>query len=360
MSPDESRQRLTTVKAVAAAAALGLWLGGAAACSTASRCEGTCSGCCDDQGLCQSGQSSAACGSGGLLCTRCASTEMCLARACAPFTGAGGGTGGSLGTGGGTGGGTLDGGEIRSGGVTASSTRYLNGVQQIERASVSWAFGVVTPGVLPYECVEHLTGPCEVRACSYGGGGGPEPEVTYVSAGTITLTGGHSQVVGGTDGGVMGWWSDPSHAFFGGGETLVYSATGGDVPPFAGSLTAPTQVVLLAPWAADAGLMAAPRSQDLGVVWSGGASGQVEVSIHSPTVGNSWSSARCRFPATAGSGLIPAAALSGLFSGSNSLSAEVVVRQHHPLPADWEVTVEARTNAVDSRGGFYFQKIDLQ
>ncbi|MDP2274472.1 MAG: hypothetical protein Q8K32_27245 [Archangium sp.] len=71
---------------------------------------GSCSGCCDSSGVCQSGNANTACGTGGLICGACFVGQSCNFGLCSSAgTGGGssGGTGGGLGggTGGGTGGG---------------------------------------------------------------------------------------------------------------------------------------------------------------------------------------------------------------------------------------------------------------
>jgi len=91
---------------------------------SSSTCPG---GCCDSAGACQLGNTTAACGSGGVACTACPSTQQCSLGLCGtPGTGggsAGGGTGGGS-TGGGTGGGSVGGGTGggSSGGGTGGGT----------------------------------------------------------------------------------------------------------------------------------------------------------------------------------------------------------------------------------------------
>lgn len=60
------------------------------ACPPAARCSpDTCAGCCDAEGVCQPGDSAAACGQGGGTCQACGTGESCQARVC---TAADGGT----------------------------------------------------------------------------------------------------------------------------------------------------------------------------------------------------------------------------------------------------------------------------
>lgn len=54
--------------------------GGAVVCSTS-----TCTGCCDDQGVCRSGDELSACGQGGFTCTTCGAATRCVAAVCQPL-----------------------------------------------------------------------------------------------------------------------------------------------------------------------------------------------------------------------------------------------------------------------------------
>ncbi len=88
--------------------------------STANDCSKTCSGCCNAEGLCQSGVTTDACGQGGFLCSTCAPTDRCTLGVCAPQNNLGGGSGA---TGGGSGGGagTTGGGSGVTGGGTGTT-----------------------------------------------------------------------------------------------------------------------------------------------------------------------------------------------------------------------------------------------
>lgn len=81
-----------------------------AGCGAATKCgPGTCTGCCDATGACQGGNTSTACGSGGLLCGGCALGQICSLGLCVS-AGTGGGTSSGGGSGGGAGGGAGGGG----------------------------------------------------------------------------------------------------------------------------------------------------------------------------------------------------------------------------------------------------------
>lgn len=76
-----------------------------------------CNGCCSSDGLCQSGDTTAACGASGAACTACASTQICALRTCTN-TSSGGGGGGGGGNGGTDGSNQNDGGTTTDGGAT--------------------------------------------------------------------------------------------------------------------------------------------------------------------------------------------------------------------------------------------------
>ena len=66
--------------------------------SSAGTCSATtCLGCCNANGLCESGSSVTACGTGAATCSVCTGTNTCQTGICKPFTGAGGGSGGGVG-----------------------------------------------------------------------------------------------------------------------------------------------------------------------------------------------------------------------------------------------------------------------
>ncbi len=59
--------------------------GGAVVCNTS-----TCTGCCDDNGVCRGGDELTACGQGGMTCAACASGTRCQAAVCQPLNANGG------------------------------------------------------------------------------------------------------------------------------------------------------------------------------------------------------------------------------------------------------------------------------
>lgn len=103
----------------------------------ASKCgPGTCSGCCDSKGTCQS-PTTATCGAAGGVCTSCALGLQCFAGVCTSgSTGSQGGgvgsTGGGGGSGGGGGGSSGGGGGTSGGGGGTGTTTCTTELQQID------------------------------------------------------------------------------------------------------------------------------------------------------------------------------------------------------------------------------------
>jgi hypothetical protein len=110
-------RKVLLVVSIAFAAALLTQCGQQKTCNTSN-----CTGCCDSTMTCQTGQSSAACGKGGVQCVACTGSQTCSALQTCSSGGTGGGsgnTGGGTGNTGGsfnTGGGTATGGSGNTGG----------------------------------------------------------------------------------------------------------------------------------------------------------------------------------------------------------------------------------------------------
>jgi hypothetical protein len=151
--------------------------------------------------------------------------------------------------------------------------------------------------------------------------------LTEVSAGTLTVSGGTAPVViapTNTAGYVSYSYQSTSGAGDGGpsfaaGDTLTVSASGAAAPAFSATVTVPGTIQVTEPPPPSPTLpdgaplvfpmLAAPiaRTTDLPIAWTGGSSGNVLVALSS-----SGTSIECLFPESAGSAVIPAAALSYL------------------------------------------------
>jgi hypothetical protein len=137
---------------------------------------------------------------------------------------------------------------------------------------------------------------------------------------------------------------------FSGGENLLFSAAGGEVPAFGGQVTAPAQPTILVPARTQTRLQ---RAQDLALQWTGGGAGELRVSIAVPQM-TSTPGIDCAFPANLGVGSIPSAALQTLPAGSGFLSASVV-SESDVFAGDWQVAVTATTGTLDQAGNAWDQ-----
>ncbi len=119
----------------------------------------SCTGCCDSAGQCQRGDTSVACGSSASACVSCGLTGSCLAGACVPVSGSGGGqAGGGLAGGGSAAGGTagglvdagladagfvMDAGAVTDGGAPDAGARFtLIDLDQTARGDSTLALAV--------------------------------------------------------------------------------------------------------------------------------------------------------------------------------------------------------------------------
>lgn len=116
----------TRTFAVALGAAVGLTLAACGASRTDIACTvANCAGCCDEQGVCQDGDTSQACGVDGRTCAICGFSQVCSLGQCVEGTGGGGNA-----TGGGTGGGASGGG---GGGTSGIPDAGVDGCSEAAR-----------------------------------------------------------------------------------------------------------------------------------------------------------------------------------------------------------------------------------
>jgi hypothetical protein len=169
-------------------------------------------------------------------------------------------------------------------------------------------------------CSRSTVGPCQVVDCPMPDVSDAGPLVVIGSAGTLTITG---PLLG--DAGVAVTESSGDYAYntggamFATGDTLGVSGTGGDVPAFGmHTVVAPGAITVVSPsLPPDGGAIVVPTSTDLSLAWTGGQAGAVvEVAITAEFANQGFSEMLCQWPASAGSGQIPEAALGTLISAS--------------------------------------------
>ncbi len=174
-------------------------------------------------------------------------------------------------------------------------------------------------GGSPKECEPVLIGPCVVTSCVQGApvGGGQSHGVAPAGDITITdTTSGKSQVFTAASSGYQN--NGQSGSLANPGDSVTFSAAGGEVPAFSQTLVAPLPVTPnpfpCPDAAADSGVRCSvSRSQDLSLGWSGGDQGNVEITLSAFGAGCNnaqscpplQSTAVCKFDVTVGSATIP-------------------------------------------------------
>lgn len=154
-------------------------------------------------------------------------------------------------------------------------------------------------------------------------------------------------------GGYQGWTSDV--ALFTGGETLTITATGAKVPAFEATLPAPAHLAMNAPVYPLGSPMPIDKTQDLVFEWSGESVGEMEIRISGPQqLPEPQTDIHCRFPASAGTGTVPAAVLSKVtLSGSGTIAADVAATRE-VVTAGWgPVSLRASSPALKPNGVQY-------
>lgn len=206
---------------------------------------------------------------------------------------------------------TSDGGTTatKGGGVYLTSWDYTQQTTAVQGMSASAAF-VSAYSTGTGTCTTSKSGSCTITECPIGGAsdaGTPPP----ASAGSISITGG-SKVVQLTPSGATYTPQSAQQKLWNGGETIEAKSTGAEVPAFDLKVAAPAYVTVNTPvFPAPGGKVPINRAQAFPVAWSGGAAGDVTVALTGSTASAS-TSISCTFPASGGSGSVPATVLANL------------------------------------------------
>jgi len=203
-----------------------------------------------------------------------------------------------------------------------------------------WANAASAAFFDPVGCTVSRAGGCELTECPTG-----TAQLPQRSAGTLTFG-------GLVDGGVqvefaMGTYSAqlPGQAFSF-GTTLTVTASGGDVPAFSASVTAPEGTMLTTPVCPNSTCGAVSRSQPLEVTWTAPTFGSAVVEL-----GAANGQIRCVVSASSRRATIPVALLAKLPAGQGVLTVGGASATTVPA-GDWDVTFTARDTA--------FGLVDLQ
>jgi hypothetical protein len=204
-------------------------------------------------------------------------------------------------------------------------------------------------------CTQTTFGACVVSSCPSATN--PPPPVNR-SAGTVTVSGpGHSFVLSPK--------ADDSYppstsqtAFFSGGETISVRATGGIVPAFDTSVTAPSTTTITSPTLSIATPTSHARALDLPFTATGGGAGSILVTVSQSAVTYPFVSARCTFPGSSTSFAVPAGVFGALPVG-NVLVGGAAWSQVNLKAGDATVSVSAMALVVNSSGASFVGYLNL-
>lgn len=235
----------------------------------------------------------------------------------------------------------------------------LNGMP-LQQSGAYASYGL--NGTARSTCMTTQVGDCTVYACDPSNGQMP----TALSAGVATVSGGQWNVTLTPSGTEYQTVTNTNQALFAGGETLAFDVVGeGQVPPHQGTVVAPHPVTVSGFSSADS--LTHDRSTPFTVNWSGGGAGTVNVAIgYSEISGGEVVksySIQCYFDPTAGTGTIPAEALSMVPATAPQSSAGLsvgVASTTNVEAGDFLVTFLASTLALDAAGEQATALITLQ
>ena len=122
-------------------------------------------------------------------------------------------------------------------------------------------------------CAREVVGPCTISSCG--------AFASFADAGTVTITGGTQPVT--LTPGVDHQYAPLTvqNTLFADGADLSFAAAGGMVPAFDQSVTAPSRATITSPVEPPSQdpTLTIDRTQAFSIAWSGGGSGQVQVSL---------------------------------------------------------------------------------
>lgn len=246
--------------------------------------------------------------------------------------------------------------ETKVGTITVMSTAYKIGTTPVEMGSAFGTFYRLPPVTATgtSACTITTTGACTVNACTFGAStpDAGTPSIDYTNAGVATVTGvlvnDGSMTL--TPGGYGYQTVSGSVAFFKGGETVGISAPGNPsgAPAFTTSLKAPASMTVTAPTFDAQAKVIVSSGASLPVAWQSASAGEVVVQIASGTSAKS-ATARCAFPASAGSGAVPASVLTSVYGIGAQTSVTVSAESRDvQKPDGWEITVSLQAYGIKS------------
>ena len=198
-------------------------------------------------------------------------------------------------------------------------------------------------------------GPCVVETLT----GASTLVETDRSAGTVRITGG-MQPVDLAPSGTTYNAATGKTALWSGGETLVVTADGKDVPAFSTSLIAPSKLTLTAPALPSTpnGSLAVTRSADLAATWAGTSSGQVVLYFDAAESTKAYSTT-CTFSAKDGKATVPAGAFADYPKGAGTFN--FYVKEVATTSAiGWSIKFTASSAIVSGAGASATGSVDFK
>jgi hypothetical protein len=235
--------------------------------------------------------------------------------------------------------------DVRTGFITMSSNRMP------PQARISATF---LEGGPAYRCPAQQSGPCAFLQCERRTPLDPLPLPT---SGTVSITGGSTPVTLVPDGDGFYDVEILTQALWMDGDVLTVAGSGGDVLAFQDTVAVPARLALTAP-AIPSGVWMLPRANDVVFSWTGATTEEVVI-ILGTLATNDPTEVECRFPGSAGTGAVPAAALALLPSGQGYFSVAGSVQKRLAV-GDWSVTLRAESDAVLPGNGLAYGELDLQ
>lgn len=236
----------------------------------------------------------------------------------------------------------------KGGRVSGSSAAYLEAGAKRSESTFGAAFARAANVAPLGACARSVAADrCTILTCDDAGGA---PSNAAPAAGTITVrVAARTVTLAPADDHTYPAFEDPTTAFWSGGETLSIDASGGEVPPFSGTVVAPPSITVTAPdLPPGVGRVLVDRASDLPVTWApiAGDAGPstIEVTISGAGTASARAVVTCSFDASAGSAAIPAKALAGIQAGEASLSI-ATRRATRVIAGDWAVELQADTYA---------------
>lgn len=222
---------------------------------------------------------------------------------------------------------------------TISDTTTAGGAMSSYRAGASFRH-ITSPDTT---VTTKTIGPCLLE--TYGDG--EQAKEVVLSAGVVQIAGGSTPITLTPKSDSTYAISTANTSLYSGGQTLMVTAAGKDVPAFTTSLVAPSAVTLSAP-AAPGGSLTVTRSAGVTATFTGASSGDVVLYFDAAATDKAYS-LTCKFKAAAGTGVIPAAAFADFPAGNGTFdfyTSETSVA----TPPGWYVRFTASKAMLDSAG----------